>query len=43
MAQLIDPGGARTSPHFRLFEEAVVRAYIAVGGVRLFRLVVVAL
>jgi hypothetical protein len=30
MTQLMDPGGRRDSPHFRLFEEAVVRAYIAV-------------
>jgi hypothetical protein len=32
MAQLMDPGGRRASPQFRLFEEAVVRAYIAVSA-----------
>ena len=31
MTQLMDPGGARASPHFRLFEEMAVRAYIAVS------------
>jgi hypothetical protein len=30
MAQLMDPGGSRQSAHFRMFEEAVVRAYLAV-------------
>jgi phosphatidylinositol 4-kinase len=32
MTQLMDPGGTRQSAHFRLFEEAVVRAYLAVRG-----------
>jgi phosphatidylinositol 4-kinase len=31
MAQLLDPGGKRSSPQFRLFEELVVRAYLAVS------------
>lgn len=30
MTQLLDPGGSRTSPHWRLFEELVVRGYLAV-------------
>ncbi len=31
MTQLLDPGGARNSAHFRLFEELVVRGYLAVS------------
>ena len=31
MAQVLDPGGKRSSPQFRLFEELVVRAYLAVS------------
>ncbi len=31
MAQLLDPGGMRTSAPFKLFQELVVRAYLAVG------------
>eukprot|EP00884_Botryococcus_braunii_P016006 jgi/Botrbrau1/3089/Bobra.0070s0075.1 len=28
MTQLLDPGGTRASPHFRLFEEMCIRAYL---------------
>ena len=30
MAQLLDPGGGRASAHFALFEELVVRGFLAV-------------
>lgn len=34
MTQLLDPGGTRTSPTWRLFEELVVRGYLAVRAAR---------
>jgi phosphatidylinositol 4-kinase len=30
MTQLLDPGGTRASPHFRLFQEMCIRAYLVV-------------
>ena len=30
MTELVDPGGGRASPHFRAFEDLVVRGYLAV-------------
>jgi hypothetical protein len=30
--QVLDPGGRRVSPQLALFEELVVRAYLAVSG-----------
>jgi hypothetical protein len=37
VVQVLDPGGRRVSPQLALFEELVVRAYLAVSDMLLLR------